>query len=159
MTSGGITAVLLTSILAIKNRSRDRISVPASAGGIPRLHDFLGEVATRAGWDKPAVERLLLAGEEAALFLIDRRTTAGRRKESAMRVSARSSGATIEVELVSGPGAENIESLVDDLKGDSASSVEEAGLRILRHLVRDVRHLQFNQGDVLQITVESTPLE
>jgi hypothetical protein len=36
--------------------------------------------------------------------------------------------------------------------------VEEAGLRILRHLVQEVRHLQFHQGDVLQLTVESKPL-
>ena len=37
-------------------------------------------------------------------------------------------------------------------------AVEEAGLRILKNLVKDMRHLQFHQGDVLQITVESKPL-
>jgi NCS2 family nucleobase:cation symporter-2/xanthine permease XanP len=158
MTSGGLAAVVLTSILAIKNRSRGRVSVPASTAGIPELHGFLEEVATRAGWDRPAMDRLLLAGEEAALFLIDRQEDAGRRKKDPIRVSARLSGASIEVEMVSGPGAENIETLVDELKADAAPSVEEAGLRILRHLVQEVRHLQFHQGDVLQLTVESKPL-
>jgi NCS2 family nucleobase:cation symporter-2/xanthine permease XanP len=158
MTSGGLAAVVMTAILAVKNRSTGRVTLEASPSGIPRLHDFLGDLATRTGWDKAAIDRLNLAGEEAVLFLIDRQQTDKRRKANPIRVSARESAGAIELELISGPGAENIETLVDELNEDATGSVEEAGLRILKQLVREVRHLQFHQGDVLQITVESKPL-
>ncbi len=157
MTSGGLAALILTSILAIKDRSKGRVSIDASTSGIPKLHEFLTDLATKAGWDKGAIDRLLLVGEEAVLFLIDEEQ-AGARKGSRIRVSAGQPGETVRLELASGPGAENIETLVDQLGDDGAEVVEEAGLRILRHLVKEVRHLQFHGGDVLQITVESKPL-
>jgi NCS2 family nucleobase:cation symporter-2/xanthine permease XanP len=157
MTSGGMTAVILTSILAFKNRSKDRVQIDAATSGIPQLHDFLGDLATTSGWDKPATDRLLLVGEEAVLFLIGE-DEGGSRKGGRIRVSAGLRDGAIHLEFISGPGASNIESLVGELEDDTEAVVEEAGLRILRHLVRDVRHLQFHQGDVLQITVESKPL-
>jgi NCS2 family nucleobase:cation symporter-2/xanthine permease XanP len=156
MTSGGLAALILTSILAIKDRSKGRVSIDASTSGIPKLHEFLTDLATKAGWDKGAIDRLLLVGEEAVLFLIDEEQAG--RKGSRIRVSAGQPRETVRLELASGPGAENIETLVDQLGDDGAEVVEEAGLRILRHLVKEVRHLQFHGGDVLQITVESKPL-
>ncbi len=144
-------------MLAIKNRSRGRIKIEAALSGIRPLHEFLEEFAARAGWDRAAVDRLLLAAEEAALFMIEKSKAASKGKPGPIRVSAREQGPAIVLELVSGPGAENIETLVDKLEGEQGV-VEEAGLRILRSLVRAVRHLQFHQGDVLQITVESKPL-
>ena len=157
MTSGGLTALALTAVVALKHRSGGKIRVPATMAGIRPLHAFLEAFARRAGWDRSAVDRLLLAGEEAALFLVEKSERIAGGEADRIRVSARSEESTIVLELVSGPGAENIETLVDRLAGDHGA-VEEAGLRILRSLVRDLRHLQFHQGDVLQLTVESKPL-
>ncbi len=157
MTSGGLTALLLTAVLAIKYRSRGRVKIEASMAGIRPLHTFLTDFATTAGWDRAAIDRLLLAGEEATLFLIHKDEGSSDDKVSQMRVSAREHGGAIVLELVSGPGAENIEALVDKVEGDRGV-VEEVGLRILKNLVKDMHHLQFHQGDVLQITVESKPL-
>jgi len=158
MTAGGLVALILTSVLALKHRAKGRLKVAAAPSGIPPLHDFLAALALRVGWDKPAVDRLLLAGEEAMLFLIDAGEKSPR-KAASIRVAAREKDGAIHLELVSGPGAENIEGLVDKLDPDGAGSVEEAGLRILRNLVTQVQHLQFHQADVLQITVESKPLD
>lgn len=35
---------------------------------------------------------------------------------------------------------------------------EDAGLRILRSLVRQLEHQQYNEGEYLSLTLDSTPL-
>ncbi|UCF38220.1 MAG: hypothetical protein JSU96_05040 [Acidobacteriota bacterium] len=158
MTAGGMTAVLLTLILALKNRSKGRLTLESAPGSIPKLHEYLSDLANSAGWDRTAVDRLHLAGEEALLFLISRTEQASDGAQSSVRVSGRETEGIIEVEFVSGPGAANLEGLVRDLGDVSKPVEEEAGLRILRHLVKGVRHQQFHQGDYLVLQVDSAPL-
>ena len=78
MTSGTLVAVLLTSVLAIKNRTRDRITLEPSTAAVPELHNFLARLAAKLGWDKGATDRLQLAGEEALLFLLGKEEEASR---------------------------------------------------------------------------------
>ncbi|MEM9658671.1 MAG: solute carrier family 23 protein, partial [Planctomycetota bacterium] len=157
MTAGSLTALALTAVLALKHRSQGRVKVEASLSGIRPLHSFLEEFATKAGWDRPAIDRLLLAAEEATLFLIQRRSEKSAKKYRQISVFARDVGSAIALEFVGGPGDANIESLLEQLK-EQSTGVEEAGLHILRLLVKDVGHFQFHDNDVLQIVVESRPL-
>ncbi len=158
MTSGGVTAILLTLLLSIKHRSHDRLKLEAAPAAVPALHDFLKSIASRAGWDQTAVDRLQLAGEEALLFLITKEEEAERAGEAAIGVSARESEGVIELEFASGPGAANIEILVRDLDDADRAPSDDAGLRILRHLAKELRHEQFHDRNYLMVRVESKPL-
>ena len=157
MTSGCLVALLLTGVLALKNRSQGHVTIKAAMSGIRPLHAFLEEFATKAGWDRPAIDRLMLVGEESTLFLLERCARYSAGTDHQIAVFARERGSAIELEFVGGPSPRNIESLIGKLE-DQPKGGEESGLRILQHLVKEVRHLQFNQNDVLQVTVECQPL-
>ena len=158
MTSGTLVAVVLTSILAIKNRTRDRITLEPSTAAVPELHDFLARLATKLGWDKGATDRLQLAGEEALLFLLGKEEEASRATPSPIPLSAREVDGLLELEFLSGPGAENIESLVRELGEPDRGSAEDAGLRILNHLATELRHEQFHDRTYLLVKLDSRPL-
>lgn len=158
MTSGSFVAIFLTFVLAIKNRSHDRVTLPASIAGIPQLREFLARLATAAGWDTGAIDRLQLAGEEALLFLIDKEEQAARAKPTPIRVSARESDHQLELEFLSGPGAENIESLVSELAEADRPTAEDAGLRVLSHLATELRHEQFHDRNYLLVALDSRTL-
>ena len=158
MTSGTLVAVLLTSVLAIKNRTRDRITLEASTAAIPELQDFLSRLATKLGWDKGATDRLQLAGEEALLFLLGKEEEASRATPSPIPVSAREVDGLLELEFLSGPGAENIENLVRELGERDQVTAEDAGLRILSHLATELRHEQFHDRTYLSVKLDSRPL-
>lgn len=155
MTAGGIVAILLTAILALKERSRERITLAASTRALVTLQDFLVRVAAASGWDKLAIDRLQLVGEEALLFLVERGSEVARRHK--IRVCARRMNDVIELEFFCGPDAENLERRVGEL-GEAAPMPEEAGLRILRHLTTHLRHEQFRDQDCLTVVVDSRPL-
>ncbi len=158
MTSGTLVAVPLTSVLAIKNRTRDRITLEPSTAAIPELHNFLAHLAAKLGWDKGATDRLQLAGEEALLFLLGKEEEASRATPSPVPVSAREVDGLLELEFLSGPGAENIESLVRELGERDRVSAEDAGLRILSHLATELRHEQFHDRTYLLVKLDSRPL-
>jgi NCS2 family nucleobase:cation symporter-2/xanthine permease XanP len=158
MTSGSFVAVLLTLVLAIKNRSQDRVTLQASVAAIPELQTFLARLATTVGWDKTASDRLQLAGEEALLFLIDKEEQASRTRPTPIRLSARESAGQLELEFLSGPGAENIENLVSELGEKPRATEQEAGLRVLSHFATALRHEQFHDRNYLLVVVDSRPL-
>ena len=158
MTSGGITAMFLTLILSMRNRLRNRVRLEPASSSVPQLYSFLTGVASKAGWDRPAIDRLHLAGEEALMFLVDKEEEAQRARPMPIQVSAREEDGVIELEFGSGPGAENVEQLTADL-GELGLFVEaEAGLRILDHLTSDLRHEQFHDRNYLAFRVSSEPL-
>jgi NCS2 family nucleobase:cation symporter-2/xanthine permease XanP len=158
MTSGSLTAVLLTLMLAAKNRTRDEIELEASPAAIPELQVFLARLAGKHGWDKAASDRLQLTGEEALLFLIGKEEEVQRDTPVPIPVSARFVAGALELEFRSGPGDENVESLVRDLAASEAVSADDAGLRILGHLAKEIRHEQFHDRNYLLVVVDSKPL-
>lgn len=70
----------------------------------------------------------------------------------------RPGGDTVELELLSGPDPENLEMRLKELSDDALHDVEAAGLRILRHMARTVKHQQFHEADALTVTVDSHAL-
>ncbi|HXV61187.1 MAG TPA: solute carrier family 23 protein [Vicinamibacteria bacterium] len=156
MTSGGIAAMLLTLLLSFRHRSHDRLRLEPSAASISDLYAFLTRVATKAGWDKAAIDRLHLAGEEALMFLVDKEEK--RAKPSPIRLSVREEDGLLALEFAAGPGAENLENLVAEIEESERSVEEQAALRILGHLAVDLKHEQFHDRNYLAFRVESTPL-
>lgn len=158
MTAGSLLAVLLTLVLAVKNRTRDRILLEPSPAAIPELQAFLTGLAKRMRWDRSAIDRLQLVGEEALLFLLRKEEEIQRDEVLPIPVSAREVDGVLELELISGPDAENIETLVGELREGGRVSAEDAGLRILGHLAAELRHEQFHDRNYLLVKVDSRPL-
>ena len=144
--------------MAVKNRTRDRITLEPTTAAIPEMHAFLAELGERMHWDRGAIDRLQLVGEEALLFLLRKEEEIQRDELLPIPVSAREVDGVLELELVSGPDAENIETLVRELPEEDRVSVGDVGLRILGHLATELRHEQFHDRNYLLVKVDSTPL-
>jgi len=51
-----------------------------------------------------------------------------------------------------------LEELVRELSGAETASADDAGLRILGHLAKEIRHEQFHDRNFLFVAVDSKPL-
>ncbi len=158
MTSGGLCAVILTGMLAIRRPSRARLELPASEASVTPLGDFLAERAQLAGWDAPATARLQLAGEEALLFLIEAVRSLRSDQELPIRLAASEEDGLVVLEFGCGPGSENLQALLSAVEHDEAPTEDDISLRLLHSLAAEVRHEQFNEQMYLKVAVSSEPL-
>lgn len=162
MTSGGMMAIVLSLLLRLKTPRAHTLKLPAEPASVSRLNAFLRRLALGQRWQEGSVSRLELAAEEALMFLTDNEEEA-RQADRQLTVVARPSGGRMEVEFITAPQDSNAEALIQDLHetpaltaGDDSpeASIAEARLRLLRHLVPNLEHLQFNQGDYLMLRIE-----
>jgi len=159
MTSGGLCAIVLTTLIGLRSRARGGVTAALGPSAVPKVHAYLQEFSTRLGWDRPAVERLQLAAEEALIYLIDRGEadeSAGARK---VRVVARAVDGVAELDIASAPlDGPHIDDAMAQLHDDAAFAPDEASLRLLRHLCRSVEHEQYRSSDHLTLRVASETL-
>ena len=153
MAAGGIVAMVLTLLVSLKQRAQRDVLEP-SVRSLPKLRAALDLAAERAGWDELAVNRLQLAGEEAFLYLLERQEES---KPQPVRVAVRPIDDVLQIELVAGPDDGNLEGRLGKLDEDH-EIVRDVGPRILRHVAKEVKHEQFQDLDVLTVTVDTRPL-
>ncbi len=154
-TSGGLTAILLMALVSLRGRSRDKLTMPLGLGALAEIQRLVSGFAERLGWDRKAEDRLMLAAEEALLFLLAGRSEEG--SQSQFRVRLRLDGEAAELEYVVTPAGGNIEAALTALQ-DSATVIDpekEVSLRLLRAMARDVKHLQYHGTDCLILVVDS----
>ena len=155
-TSGGLTAMLLMTVVSLRERSRDRLSTPLAAAAIGEVQLLVRRFAGRLGWDRNAEDRLMLAAEEALLFLLANRAREG--LQTQLHVRLRRNGEQAELEYVTAPAGTNVESALAGLEGapEPADPEEALSLRLLRAMAREVRHLQYHGTDCLILRVDSS---
>jgi len=155
-TSGGLTAILLMAVVSLRERSRDRLVVPLGVAAIGRLQGLVRGFAERLGWDRKAEDRLMLAAEEALLFLLAERGREG--PEAQLHVRLRRAGEAAELEYVTAPAGTNVESALAGLEAaaEPADPGDLVSLRLLRAMAREVRHLQYHGTDCLILRVDSS---
>lgn len=156
LTAGGICAIVLTLLSGLRSRSRGGIGVDLDVAAIPRIHTHLRDFATGLGWDRPAIDRLQLAAEEAVIYLIERRRD--RPEPGRLRVVARAVDGLAEIDIAASPQDVHIEDEIARLKDDGGFVPDEAPLRLLRHLCQSVEHQQYRASDFLTIRVASQVL-
>lgn len=155
-TSGGLAAILMMAIVSLRERSRDKLVAPLGLAVLPQLQALVKRFAERLGWDRRAEARLMLAAEEALLFLLQGRTEA--EKPTLLQARLRRVGESAELEYVSAPAGSNIEAALTALKDAPQASdpADEMSLRLLRGMAREVNHLQYHGTDCLIVRVDST---
>ena len=155
MASGGLVAIALTLLVALRERGGHKGVLEPDVASLAALDEVLTSAAAGAGWDDSATQRLQLVGEEAFLHLIELQEE--RKRPGPIRVSVRPEGAALQIEFLSGPGAESLEARIDSMD-PSRTLVDDAGPRILATLAARVQHEQFYDLEALTLTVESLPL-
>ena len=153
MAAGGLVAIALTSLVALKSRSKRAVLEPSMAS-LSTLGELVSTSAANAGWDESAIQRLQLAGEEAFLYLMERQEEQG--APARVSVSVRPHENALQLEFLTGAGIDNLEERLSTLDPDR-TEIADAGPRILGHLGQ-VRHEQFYDLEALTLTVESRPL-
>lgn len=152
MTTGGLVALILSVLIALKRPKMHKLRVRADGAGIAEIQERLVAEAARTHMPANVRARLELAIEEAFTFLID----SAKHAADDMQVLYRARAGLIEVEFVAGPGEINAEESMQMLAMSPEVSVDDARLRILRSMTDTLRHQQFHGADYLLLTMRFT---
>jgi len=150
MTTGGITAVLLSFILTLKQSQAYRITLPANVNSLREMVAFARDRGEALGWRGADLSRLELALEEAFLYQAEK---SGGDSQYKIRLLMRTVGEKLELEFVSAPSDGNIEELVRVMQPVTDFSETDLRLRILSSMVDEISHKQFNQQDFLGLMI------
>ena len=157
MTAGAVAAVLMTLFMNLTSPRRRRLEVTLDISALPRIDEFLRELASRIGWDDDSTNRLRAAGEETLSSLLQ--LGGGYAADNAPRliIIARPNGGTVEMELMAVFEEENIEDRLAYLS-DQAEVPEESDIsfRLLRHYASSVRHRKYHGIDIVTVQVEGS---
>ena len=160
MTTGGLTAILLTLFMEITSPRRRRKRMALDVHSLPRIRDFLGEMAQKRKWSVAEQERLWAAAEETLLSLMGDAAqppaTDADWPERWLVVCAQARDNALVVEFMAGPEEHNLEDRMAVLRDRSEEppSGSDLSLRLLQHFASSVRHQQFHDHDIVTITVE-----
>ena len=148
---GAITALLLTTFIEVVAPRRRRLEISLDIGALPRLDEFLAQMAANLGWNEASANRLRLVGEEALSSLL------GEEQEDAARrviVLARPGTGMIELEFMAVLKEENIEDALAYMSEQSnAPESSEISLRLLRYFASGVRHRKYQGIDIVTVEV------
>ncbi|MDE0474272.1 MAG: hypothetical protein OXI50_06910, partial [Gammaproteobacteria bacterium] len=156
MTSGGLTAILLSVFMELTGPPRRRMQTSLDVEALPKIQDFLGRFASRAGMDAEIGQRLDLAAEETLLLLVEQAKDDDAPGERRLRVTARADAGGAELEFLAVTGEGNLEDRLALLGGLSAELPVErdVSLRLLRHLATSVRHQKYHDTDIVTVRVD-----
>ena len=160
MTAGGLVAILLNLALSATGYRRYRMETALDTSALAEIRSFLGDFASRSGWDAAMAGRLDAVGEEALLTLFRQEGQEGQEERQRRRlrlVVYREEGGAV-LEFVVTPRGENIQDRLAMLsdESDETSIEQEVSLRLLRHLASSVRHKQYHDTDIVTVRVKAT---
>ena len=153
VTTGGITAILMTFFVEWTGSRRSRIEAAFDPAVLPKIREFLGAFAARSGWDDAMAQRLDAACEETLLTLV--REDEDEESRRRLRLSAHREGNGAVLEFVVTAQEDNIQdriALLADDPGDAPAD-QEVSLRLLRRLASSVRHQQYHGTDIVTVRV------
>jgi len=157
MTSGGLTALVLSVFVELAGPRRKRLVTTLGVDSLPKIERFLQDFGSRTGWSAEMIHRVSLATEEALVSLMGDEGDDSD-PERRLRLSVRSTQGGAELELIAVSGEANIEDRLA-LTGDQSVEVpteHDFSLRLLRHLATSVRHQEYHDTDILTLRVDHT---
>ncbi|MDE2974685.1 MAG: purine/pyrimidine permease [Gemmatimonadota bacterium] len=159
MTSGGLTALLLTAFMEFTGRRRVRMQAALAVESLPAIRRFLEDFAGREGMGKETAGRLLHAAEETLLLLTGEAEGDERPGGRRLRLTARTNGGGVDMEFLAAGGDGNIEDRLAVIGGHVAEAPgeQEFSLRLLRHLATSVQHHKYADTDVVTVRVDPAP--
>ena len=156
MTSGGLTAILLSAFMELAGPRRRRIETTLDIEAQPKIQKFLEDFAARTGLGDEMARRLGLAAEETLLIVLDQVAEDDAFGVRRLRVTARAEGGGAELEFLAAAGEGNIEDRMAFI-GGSVTEVpveRDFSLRLLRHIATAVRHQKYHDTDIVTVRVD-----
>lgn len=156
MTSGGLTAILLSGFMEWSGPRRRRMDTTLDLEALPRIHAFLERFGSRAGLSDSTMGRVSLAAEETLLVLIDQLKDDDVFGTRRLRVTARADSGAAEMEFLAVAGEGNIEDRLALVKGrpSEEAAEHEFSLRLLHHSATSVRHQKYHDTDIVSVRVD-----
>ena len=157
MMVGALAAILMTSLIELTSPQRRRLQVELDISALPKIDEFLRELASRIGWNDTSTTRLRYVGEEALSSLLRDREDSATENVRRLTVVARPAGGTVELEFLAVFENENLEDRLAYLSEQAEVPEEhEMSLRILRHYASSVRHRRYHGIDIITMQVEGS---
>jgi NCS2 family nucleobase:cation symporter-2/xanthine permease XanP len=158
MTSGGLTAILLSGFMEWLGPRRRRMDTKLDLEALPQIHGFLERFGSRAGLSNSTMGRVSLAAEETLLVLIDQLKDDELFGTRRLRVTARADSGAAEMEFLAVAGEGNIEDRLALVSGRPSEepAEHEFSLRLLHHIATSVRHQKYHDTDIVSIRVDPT---
>ena len=156
MTSGGLTALVLTAFMELTGPRRVRMETALEVQSLPRIQQFLEDFAGRKHLGSGTALRLGHAAEETLLLLIEQGTDDETAAPRRLRMTARSDAGGVELEFLAAGGEGNIEDRMAIIGGHVAEEPgeQEFSLRLLRHLATSVHHQKYQDTDIVTVRVD-----
>lgn len=157
MTSGGLTALVLTAFMELTGPRRVRMQTTLDVQSLPKIQQFLEDFAGRKGLGSETALRLTHAAEETLLLLIEQSGDDETSPERRLRLTARAEGGGAEMEFLAAGGEGNIEDHMAVIGGHAAEEPgeQEFSLRLLRHLATSVQHQKYQDTDIVTVRVDA----
>ena len=158
MTSGGLTALLLTGFMELTGPRRVRMQTALEVESLPGIQQFLEKFAKRRGLGSEVAGRLAHAAEETLVLLIEEAEGDQVPEKKRLRLTAKADAGAAEVEFLAAGGEGNIEDHLSVIGGHVAEEPgeHEFSLRLLRHLATSVQHHKYADTDVVTVRVDPT---
>ena len=158
LTAGALAAVAMNTFLEITGGRTRRLRVELDFASLPRIDDFLRDVASRQGWDSESQQRLSFVGEETLAILLQEVDENQEGDTRRLQISARPDSRMLELEFLTAVDEdENIEDHLAYLDEHVESPLEsEISFRILRHYASSVRHRKYHGIDLVTVQVEGS---
>ena len=156
MTVGVLAAILMTSFIELTSPRRRRLEVELAVSALPRIDEFLRELASRIGWNDASTGRLRSAGEETLASLLQPDGSYAAGNAPRLIIVARPNSGTVELEFLAVFKEENLEDRLAYLSEQAEVPEErEISFRLLRHYASSVRHKKYHGMDIVTVQVES----
>ncbi|MDE0281360.1 MAG: hypothetical protein OXN16_09835 [Gammaproteobacteria bacterium] len=156
VTTGGLTAIILTLFMEITSPRRMRFRSPLGTEALPELTAFITKFSDRKDWGPDMAHRLVMVAEEVLLSLAPAEEGKSHGDRQRLVVMASSDGPQAELEFIVATSEENLEDRIQQHRQyDPASSGEhEISLRLLQHYASSVRHQQYHEMEIVTIRVD-----
>ena len=157
MTAGALAAILMTSYMELTSPRRRRLQVELDIAALPKIDEFLRELASRIDWNDASTERLRAVGEETLSSLLQLDSDYEADNAPRLIIVARPAGGTVEMEFLAVFEEENIEDRLTYLSEQAETPDEsEISFRLLRHYASSVRHRKYHGIDIVTVQVEGS---
>ncbi len=153
LSSGGLTAILLTILVEFSSRRRHRFETDLDVSRLTELREFISRFTADSGWPPALSQRMEAVTEETLLTLNEEHADPAKRRR--LKVTAHREGDEAVLEFI----AKSVDSNIEDrlaLLGEISTGHQyerEVSLRLLRHLASDVRHRQYHDMDFITVRV------
>ena len=156
MTVGILAAILITLFIELTGPRHTRLETSLDMAALPKINAFLGDLASRIGWNEASTRQLCAAGEETLSSLLQAGGDHGADGAPRLIIVARPDDA-VELEFLAVFDEENLEDRLAHLSEQAEVPEEhEISFRLLRHYASSVRHRKYHGIDVVTVRVEGS---